>query len=319
MPHCLVTGGAGFIGSHLAEGLLRQGHQVTVLDNLSTGKLDNLQPILSQIRYIQADIRYLEEVESVFADVDVIYHQAACSSVTESIENPHLVHENNVAGTLNVLEAARRNGVKKMVFASSAAIYGSDSLQPRKEHYPAMPIHPYGLSKYIGELYSRMYSLLYDMEIVCLRYFNVYGPRQNPKSQYSGVITNFVNQVLANESPVIYGDGFQTRDFIYVEDIVQANLLALKPMPTAFSVYNVASGNSITLHQLIEALSELTGRALQPEYRPERRKDIRHSLANIELIHETLGFTPSHEFKAGLQAVLEASGLTHANMQKLAG
>lgn len=304
MQHCLVTGGAGFIGSHLVEALLRQGHRVRVLDNLSSGSRENLASVLPQINLLEGDIRDFNTVMVACKGINMVFHHAASSSVTESIANPLVAHDHNVTGTLHLLEASRQQGVQKVIMASSAAVYGTDPVMPKHEAMPAVPINPYGLSKYMDELYSELYTGLINLPVVCFRYFNVFGPRQNPNSQYSGVISRFINSVITGEPPVIYGDGYQSRDFVYVSDIVQANLLAMHAPIPGFAVYNVATGTGKNLHDILNVLREETQLPLDVVYKEERRKDIRHSLGDITRIKADLGFAPSVSFAEGLKTLL---------------
>lgn len=301
MAKCLVTGGAGFIGSHLVEALLEEGHDITVFDNLSTGSKDNLQNVLAHIRFIEGDLTDTDTVMALCNDINTVFHLAASSSVTQSLQNPQISHNINVTGTLNLLDSARIAGVEQVVFASSAAVYGSEPTQPKQETFSPCPINPYGLSKYMGELYAELYSSLYSLNTTCLRFFNVYGPRQNPNSPYSGVITNFVHKLLAHQNPVIYGDGYQSRDFIHVSDIVRACMLAaFHNSRKGCLIYNVATGIERNLHDILEILSEHLQRPFEIEYLPDRRKDIRHSLGDITKIKVELGFEPTMDFQTGL-------------------
>lgn len=299
--NCLVTGGAGFIGSHLSEGLLAKGHQVRVLDNFSTGSRDNLAAIRHQIDLVEGDIRDFETIRRAATGMDVIFHEAAMASVFESMQNPARNHDINVNGTLYALEAARQAKVPRFVFASSAAVYGPAPEIPIMEIMPVNPVSPYGMSKLMGEQYCQMYTQLYGLQSMCLRYFNVYGPRQNPKSPYSGVISIFTDTVLAGGTPVIYGDGLQSRDFIHVSDIVAANLLAMTT-PHQSGIFNVANGQRHSLLDVLDVLQKHTGKPVTFEYRPERRGDVRDSCADISRICNELGFQPQMSFTKGLSA-----------------
>lgn len=316
MSKCLVTGGAGFIGSHLVEALLKEGHSVTVFDNFSTGILENLSTVQSSIQLIKGDILDRDLLRQACQNIDFVFHQAASASVTASLKDPFIAHDVNVTGTINVLEAARLANVSRLIFASSAAVYGSDPILPKSEEHSPKPINPYGLSKYVGELYCQQFSSLFDIQAICFRYFNVYGPRQNPNSQYSGVISNFINKVKAGERPIIYGDGLQTRDFINVQDIVQALLLGLKPSKSSFAIYNVATGQGKNLFDILNAIEQCLGREIPVEYRPERRKDIRHSIGDNQKIIQQLGFKPQKEFVQGLNELVNYYHRDDSNQAK---
>jgi UDP-glucose 4-epimerase len=301
----LVTGGAGFIGSHLVDGLLAQGCRVRVLDNLSTGAIRNLEPVLSQIELMDGDIRDAHRVCQAAQGMDAILHHAALTSVAESMHDPEGTYAVNLTGLLHVLEAARFNGVKQIQFASSAAVYGDGAPIPIGETLLSQPISPYGISKWQGELYCQLYAELYGIRAVCFRYFNVYGPRQLKNSAYSGVIACFANAIQAGESPIIYGDGGQIRDFIYVKDIVRANLLALETFQGSFGVFNVATGKGCSILDLCNTLLSVSGSNLPLTYRSERRGDIRHSLADIAKVQKTFGFTPTVSLEVGLHAYFD--------------
>lgn len=301
---CLVTGGAGFIGSHLVETLLSQGYEVRVLDNFSSGSHDNLLGCIDRIELIKGDIRDFETLRRACEGMDAVLHQAAVASVLQSVQEPHLTHDINVNGTLNVLEAARLAGVKKVNLASSAAVYGASEVLPKQEAMIVQPVSPYGLHKLMGEQYGAMYSTLYGLQVSCFRYFNVYGPRQDAKSQYSGVISIFLDRLLSGGTPKIYGDGRQSRDFIHVSDICQANVLALMTDLT-FEVFNLGCGEGHTLLKTLAALQVQTGNRVQPEYLPERRGDLRHSTADISKTRQVLGFAPKKDFQAGLAELVE--------------
>ena len=308
---CLITGGAGFIGSHLCEALLSQGHTVRVLDNFSTGHRQNLLGVEKDCQIIEGDIRDYETVRKAADGVDVIFHQAAMASVFESMKNPSRNHDINVNGTFHVIEAARQAGVPRFVFASSAAVYGPAIEKPITEGFPIQPVSPYGLSKHMGEEYCHQYAHIYDMQTVCFRYFNVYGPRQDPKSAYSGVISVFTNTILEGGTPIVYGDGKQSRDFVHVSDVVQANLLAMTSEGDKHQVFNVANGQQHNLLEVLEILKQHTGKTFNEEYREERRGDVRDSLADISKIKSRLGFNPGISFKEGLSRYAD---YTIANM-----
>lgn len=303
----LVTGGAGFIGSHLVERLQKEKHQVIVLDNYSTGKEENLafiDPSLVQI--VRGDIRDLDVLMEVVKEMDGVFHQAALVSVPRSIDAPKLSFDINVNGTLNVFEAARQQGVKRVVFASSAAIYGNNTHLPLTERAAPNPLSPYGLDKLHTERMAALYQSLYGLETVALRYFNVYGPRQDPKSPYSGVISIFVDRLLQNRTPTIFGDGRQTRDFVFVGDIVQANMAAMFGPYSAFCAYNVGIGQSHDLNTLYDYLQSILGISQPPVYVDAREGDIMHSLSDITAIKRAFGYRPVWTLRAGLQALLDS-------------
>ena len=304
MNHCLVTGGAGFIGSHLVEALVKRGDAVRVLDNLSTGRAENLAAVSRAIELVEGDIRDRDTVRDATQGVDRVFHQAALVSVPLSVKDPTTTFAINVDGTLNLLEAARQAGVRSFVFASSSAVYGDLPGLPKTETSAVNPISPYGLSKYIDEQYAKLYSQLYGLQTVGLRYFNVYGPRQDPSSPYSGVISIFIERLLANAPATIYGGGQQTRDFIYVSDVVQANLLAAECAAASDQVFNISRNEAHTILQLWETLQLLVGTALTPQFGAERQGDVRHSRASFEKARGILGFEPEIDLAVGLRRTL---------------
>jgi len=293
----LVTGGAGFIGSHIAEKLINENWDVTVLDDLSNGKT-----IIDKVNFIEGSITDRKMVDKAVSGADYIFHEAALVSIAESVSNPEKTNQINVEGTRNILESALKAKVKRVVFASSAAIYGNAD-PPIKEDFELKPLSPYGESKVEGEKLMRQYSE--KIETVCLRYFNVYGPRQDPNSQYSGVITRFIGKMLKAESPTIYGDGNQTRDFIYVDDVVTANLMAAQKERISGSAVNIASGLPVTVNQIEGLLSELTGYEGEPEYAEKRDADIYDSYADVEKALKTLCFRTSVPLDQGLRKTIE--------------
>jgi nucleoside-diphosphate-sugar epimerase len=303
MAKILVTGGAGFIGSNLTEALLKKGHEVRVLDNFSTGKKENLNfdEKYSALQIIEGDIARSQVCQSAMRGVDYVFHQAALPSVQQSVEDPLTSNRINVEGTLNVLLAAKEAGVKRVIYASSCAIYGDDPALPKQEEMASHPLSPYALQKYIGERYGGLFSQLYHLETVSLRYFNVFGPRQDPGSVYSAVIPRFIEAFLQRNSPVVFGDGEQSRDFVYVEDVVQANLLAMSRGPLWGDVINVASGRSISLNQLLAFLGEILNLKIPILYQESREGDIRHSLGDIQKAKQVLNYEPHIEIKAGLE------------------
>ncbi len=298
----VVTGGAGFIGSHIAERLLREGQRVRLVDNLSSGKRANIAHLLPNPRceFYEMSVNNLPQLCEVCAGAVVIFHQAALPSVQVSVETPLVTHENAVTGTLNVLLAARAAGVRRVVYAASSAVYGDTGAADQREDFAPQPISPYGAAKLAGEFYCRAFTATYGLETVCLRYFNVFGPRQDPESQYAAVIPVFIRRMLAGLPPVIYGDGLQTRDFIYVENIVEGNLLAARAPGVAGQVINLAAGTRITLLELVDLLNELLGTQLAPQFAPGRAGDIRHSGADITRLKTLLGYTPQISLADGL-------------------
>jgi nucleoside-diphosphate-sugar epimerase len=307
MGMTLITGGCGFIGSHLAEALVAEGVDVRVLDNFSSGKPENLKGFGSGIEVIRGDIRDPVAFRDAVKGVDHIFHEAALVSVSVSVEQPAENDAINIRGTLNVLQAAREANVKRVVLASSAAVYGNNPELPKRETMLPEPESPYALGKLAGEYYLKLFSRLYGVETVSLRYFNVFGPRQDGKSMYSGVISRFADDIRQGRAPTIFGDGGQTRDFVYVKDIVQANLLAMRtPSAGKGEIFNVATGRQISLLQLWETLKKITGSTLAPQFRDARAGDIRHSLADISKIQTSLGYEPEFSLEDGLRALLNA-------------
>jgi len=297
----LVTGGAGFIGSHTVDELVRRGQDVVVLDDVSTGKMANLAVAQGKIRFIQATVTNLEAVREACHGVDCVIHLAAQTSVPRSVIDPIETNTINVNGTLNVLEASRESKVKRVVFACSCAVYGKPTTLPICEDAALAPMSPYGLSKQIGEAYGRQYQELYGLEFVSLRYFNVYGPRQDPGSPYSGVLSLFSAALLGGTQPTVYGDGEQSRDFVYVEDVVQANVRASEAKSAPGRSFNVGTGGRHTLNQTLALLEKITGRAARAKYAAPREGDIRDSQADIRRARETLEFIPKVKFEEGLR------------------
>ena len=306
MTKVLVTGGAGFIGSHLASDLLERGHQVRVLDNFATGRRSNLAHVGDEVELVEGDIQSYERATKAVAGCEVVLHQAALPSVPRSVQDPLTSNATNVVGTLNVLLAARDHAVRRVVVASSSSIYGSRAdTEARSEDQPALPISPYATAKLAGEGYARSFHGVYGMETVCLRYFNVFGPRQDPTSQYAAVIPNFITAMLAGQRPVIFGDGEQSRDFSYVANVVEANLLAMEAPDVAGNVYNVACGQRVTLNRLVSELQELLGSDVKPVYAAPRPADIRHSLADLSRAQADLGYEPIVHLREGLERTIE--------------
>ena len=287
----LVTGGAGFIGSHTVDELVRRGHDVTVVDDLSTGKVENLAHAISKIKFIQESVVNLEALQHACRNADRIIHLAAQTSVPRSMMDPLETNLINANGTLNVLVAAREAKVTRVVFACTCAVYGKTSTLPITEHAALEPISPYGISKQMGEAYGRVFQDLYGLEFISLRYFNVFGPRQDPGSPYSGVLSVFNENLLKGTAPTVYGDGEQSRDFVYVENVVYANLLAAETTSGPFQAINVGTGNRTTLNHTLRLLENITGRATLANYAPARDGDIRDSRADISRAQAALGLS----------------------------
>jgi nucleoside-diphosphate-sugar epimerase len=307
MSKVLVTGGAGFIGSNLTEALLKQGHWVRVLDNFSTGKRENLvlDREYSSLEIIDGDIRDLAICRKVMKDIEFVFHQAALPSVQRSVEDPLMSNAVNVEGTLNVLLAARDERVKRVIYASSSSIYGDTPTLPKQEEMALNPLSPYALQKYIGEHYCRLFSQLYSLETVSLRYFNVFGPKQDPNSIYSAVIPRFIDAMLEGHSPIIFGDGEQSRDFTYIDNVVQANLLAMYVDRLNGEPINIACGKRTSLNQLLAILYDIFGSKVSPIYQEPRKGDVRHSLADIRKGKQILNYEPNVGIEAGLKKTVE--------------
>jgi nucleoside-diphosphate-sugar epimerase len=304
MPVYLVTGGAGFIGSHLTEELVRRGDQVRVVDSLITGHRKNLAH-LSGIDFLEGDLADLAIAKRAVQGVDYVLHQAAIPSVPRSVEDPITSNRANIDSTLNVLVAARDARVKRVVYAGSSSAYGNTPTLPKHETMPTHPLSPYALQKLVGEQYMQMFTTLYGLETVTIRYFNVFGPRQDPSSPYSGVISIFARALLENKPPTIYGDGEQTRDFTYVANVVDGVLRAVKAPDAAGQVVNVATGSSISLNRLFASMRELFGSRLDVAYGPLRSGDVKDSLADITRARTLLGYEPLVSFEAGLKKTID--------------
>jgi len=301
----LVTGGAGFIGSHLVEALLSSGCRVAVLDNLSGGSLANLETVKDRIEFYENDIRQLDVLSKIAQGCDVIFHLAAVVAVQQTINDPVESAMVNDIGTVNVLEAARRNKVQRFVLASSCAVYGDDPRLPKKESMTPMPASPYAVHKLSAEHYARIYGELFGLKTASLRFFNVFGPRQDPSSPYSGVISIFMSRAISTQAPVIYGDGNQSRDFVYVKDVVKALMLAANSQDSAGKVFNIGTGSNVTINRLWELIASLAGQPLAPDYEPARAGDILHSVASIQLAEALLNFKTDFSLEQGLAATLE--------------
>ena len=311
MTLALVTGGAGFIGSHLVEGLLARGYSVRVLDNFATGRRENLAKVLSDVDLIEGDVRNLTTVHTASRKVDVIFHEAALPSVERSVKDPLTTNEVNIRGTLNVLLAAREAGARRVVNAASSSAYGNTPTLPKVETMTPEPLSPYAITKLTGEQYMRVFTELYGLSTVSLRYFNIFGPRQDPTTQYAGVIAKFVTCAIERRPFTVFGNGEQSRDFTYVDNVVHANILAaeadLAPAGgrPASPLLNIGYGGRTTLNQLIDMLNELTGQNLPADYGPERAGDVRDSQASIELANEVLGYRPTVDVLEGLRRTVE--------------
>jgi UDP-N-acetylglucosamine/UDP-N-acetyl-alpha-D-glucosaminouronate 4-epimerase len=301
----LVTGGAGFIGSHIAAALGASGARVRVLDDLSTGHRENLDEIDGDIEFIQGSVADEALLNRVLEGVELVFHEAAIPSVPRSVEAPRQTHIASVDGTFSLLVAARDKGVRRVVYAASSSAYGDQPTLPKSEQMPPDPLSPYAVAKLVGEYYCKVFAQVYTLETVSLRYFNVFGPRQDPGSQYSGVVSRFISALLTNERPVIYGDGEQSRDFTYIDNVVAANLSAAAAKDASGKVINVANGERITLNQLLEELKELTGKQdVTAEYLEPRVGDVRHSLADISMAKQFLGYESKVGLREGLQRTI---------------
>lgn len=306
MRKVIVTGGAGFIGSNLADKLISKGYRVTIIDNLSTGKLSNLDEAIAsgKAEFVRGSITNLALLRKTFSGADYVFHQAALPSVPRSIKDPKTSHNINITGTLNVLIAARDRAVKKVVYASSSSVYGDTPTLPKVEDMPPNPLSPYAVTKLTGEYYCDVFNNIYDLKTVCLRYFNVYGPRQDPNSPYAAVIPLFFNSVLAGESPIIFGDGEQSRDFTFVGDVTDANILAAESAATG--IFNLGNSQRITINELVHRIISFVGnKAVKPAYREPRPGDIVHSLADISKA-EAFGYNPKYNMENGLKETLES-------------
>jgi nucleoside-diphosphate-sugar epimerase len=301
----LITGGGGFIGSHLVDHFVREGHEVRVLDNFATGRRENIPRLRDEVELIEGDIQSYERVHNAVRGCELVLHQAALPSVPRSVQDPLTSNASNVVGTLNVLLAARDSGVRRVLFASSSSVYGARP-EPRKtEELATSPISPYGVAKLAAEGYCRSFYDTYGLETVSLRYFNVFGPRQDPLSQYAAVIPNFITALLSGESPRVFGDGEQSRDFTYVDNVVAANQLAADAEGVTGKVYNIAGGAKITLNDLLAELESIIGRECAAVYEAERPGDIRHSLADVSRAAEDLGYHPEVDLREGLARTVE--------------
>jgi nucleoside-diphosphate-sugar epimerase len=302
----LVTGGAGFIGSHIASGLIEAGLRVRIIDDLSTGYRENLAEIGGDVDFVEATLADESAVRKALEDVELVFHEAAIPSVPRSVENPRQTHIASVDSTFSLLLAARDKGVKRLVYAGSSSAYGDQPTLPKVETMLPDPLSPYAVAKLVGEYYCQVFTRVYGLETVSLRYFNVFGPRQDPSSQYSGVISRFISALLSGQRPVIYGDGEQSRDFTYIDNVVAANLKAAETTEGIGQIINIANGERVTLNQLLDQLKELTLRNdLQADYQPPRKGDVKDSLADITRAREFLGFTPKVDLQTGLKLTMD--------------
>ena len=301
----LVTGGAGFIGSHIASALVARGEKVKVIDNLMTGKSSNLDDFRDGIEFIEADIRNFDEICSAFSGVSHVFHEAAIPSVPRSVAEPRLNHDANATGTFNVLLAAREAGVRRVIYAASSSVYGGTVGLPKREDLVPAPLSPYAAAKLVGEYYAQAFSESYGLETVSLRYFNVFGPRQDPSSAYSGVISKFITTLLAGETPVIYGDGEQTRDFTFVDHVVDANLRAAQMPEAQGEVMNIGTGSRLSLNALLSILQKIIGTNCKPRYEPARTAEPRDSEADISRARQLLGYHPAISLEDGLRKTVD--------------
>ncbi len=314
----LVTGGAGFIGSHIAATLLLRGERVRILDNFSTGQRENLAA-LAGAEVVEGDIRSYHIVRDMVADVDFVLHQAALPSVPRSVHDPITSNDVNVAGTLNVLAAARDAGVRRLIYASSSSVYGTNPALPKRETMLTSPLSPYAVSKLAGENYCRAFTQVYGFETVMLRYFNVFGPRQSARSEYAAVIPRFVQALVDGRAPVVFGDGTQTRDFTFIENVVAANLAACeRDGGVVGQTFNVATGNPVSILELVRALGEVLGTAVQPAFQPVRAGDVPHSYADIEAARAGLGYEPRVGFLEGLRRTVASMTAAVAGSRRTA-
>ena len=304
MAKYLVTGGAGFIGSHISEELVKRDHEVRIIDNFLTGKKENIASLLDKIELIEGDIKDIETCRRALEGVDFVLHQAALPSVPRSIKDPLATNENNIRGTLNVLLASREAKVKKVVFASSSSVYGDDTHLPKIEGREGNPLSPYALSKQVGENYCRIFSRIYGLSTVFLRYFNIFGPRQDPFSQYAAVIPNFITKMLKGEKPIIFGDGEQSRDFTFVSNVVEANILASKAQDVSGEAFNIACGERTTVNSLVNTINEVLNKNIDPVHDEPRPGDVKNSYAEISKARKMLKYEPLVPFNEGLKKTI---------------
>ena len=304
MAKYLVTGGAGFIGSHITEELIKRGEKVRVLDNFLTGKKENLAPFLADIDLFEGDIRDYAQCQKAVKGIDYVLHQAALPSVPRSVSDPIFSNEINITGTLNILTASKDEKIKSFVFASSSSVYGDDQRLPKKEGHEGNPLSPYALGKLTGEKYCRIFSQLYGFNTVSLRYFNIFGPRQDPTSEYAAAIPKFVTKILNNKQPIIYGDGEQSRDFTYVSNVVEANIIASTAENVAGEAFNIACGSRTTVNVLVDEIKTFLDKDIPSDYTDPLPGDVRHSHADISKAEELLKYKPLVTFNKGLEKTL---------------
>lgn len=305
MSRFLVTGGAGFIGGHITELLVREGHEVVVFDDFSTGSEINLAAVADRVQVVRGDVRDIDALNAVMPGTDYVIHQAADISPVRSVEDPGFTNSVNVDGTLNALISAKNAGVRRFVFASSCSIYGDTGRQAQREDFTPRPLSPYGASKMAGEHYAAVFYLIYGLETVRLRYFNVFGPRQSPESQYAAVIPKFIDRILRGQELHIYGDGEQTRDFVFVENVARANYLACTAEKAAGEAFNIAGENTVTLNELVGVLTRMAGRQVEVVHDPPVVGDIRHSASDISKARALLGFSPAVTLGEGLERTFD--------------
>ncbi|MDQ0255316.1 UDP-glucose 4-epimerase [Evansella vedderi] len=305
MTTYLVTGGAGFIGSNIAHALLNNGEKVKVLDNFSTGKMENICSFLNDIELIEGDFTDEETVEKALKGIDIIFHQGAIPSVPKSIKNPLDSNHANVTGTLLLLQGAVKNKVSRFIYAASSSAYGNTDVLPKKEDMQGSPMSPYAVSKYAGEHYCKAYHEIHGLETISLRYFNVFGPKQDPYSEYAAVIPKFIDKMLRNESPTIFGDGTQSRDFTYIDNVVSANLLAAEAPKLSGNVVNIGCGQRYDLNYLVTSINNILEKNVRPNYQEGRVGDVKHSLADIQLAKHLLNYEPLVSFEEGLRKTIK--------------
>jgi UDP-glucose 4-epimerase len=305
MANYLVTGGAGFIGSHLAERFVDDGHAVRVLDDFSTGKRENLRGFSERIDLVEGDMRRFETCLRACDDIEIIFHQAAIPSVPKSVDSPVASHDANINGTFNLLMAARQKKCRRFIYAASSSAYGDVAVSPKHEGIKPEPLSPYAVQKLTGELYLRAFFECFELESLAIRYFNVFGPRQDPASQYAAAIPAFVTAILADRPPTVYGDGEQTRDFTYIDNVVHGNVLAAEAAKTTGQTINVACGEQVSVNAIIRRINELLGKDIKPNYVPPRAGDVKHSLADIRLARKLIGYEPQVSFEEGLRLAID--------------
>lgn len=305
MATCLVTGGAGFIGSHIVHRLVADGQKVRVLDNFSTGKRANLAAVSKDVEVVEGDLRSVDDCRKACKAVEIIFHEGALPSVPKSVADPQSSHDCNINGTFNILMAARDCGCRRVIYAASSSAYGDQAESPKRESMRPAPLSPYALHKLVGEYYLSVFQKCYGLETLALRYFNVFGPRQDPKSQYAAAIPAFVTAILNDKPPTIYGDGEQTRDFSFIDNVVHANMLAAKAPKACGEVVNVACAESVTVNRTIQLINQILGKNVKPIYADVRPGDVKHSLADITLARKIIGFEPVVMFAEGLRRAIE--------------